>query len=172
MAQRIRPKQLKQRKMDANLEWGSNFRWWIQQILGKTVYYKTGLNMATYQELHEVNMDQELKNSIAPACEIGEYLIIKKQELLVIQFSGGGSQNEQDQKSWKQIELGGGFLDESTIIYNGEYENGKIVGRWDIEFRSNDSFFIMENFLLHCNPVTVAVDLMIKQVMNLRQVIG
>lgn len=53
--------------MDTNLEWVGNFRWWILQE-----WIKVRLMVTTYKELHEVNMNQECKNSIAQVYEIGE----------------------------------------------------------------------------------------------------
>ncbi|CAD8126112.1 unnamed protein product [Paramecium sonneborni] len=46
---------------------------------------------------------------------------------------GGGSykEGEENQKDGKWIELSDGFKDQIQITYNGQYKNGKKVGRWD-----------------------------------------
>ncbi|CAD8194456.1 unnamed protein product [Paramecium octaurelia] len=52
------------------------------------------------------------------------------------QIGGGFYTNEGDGvKIGKWIELSDGFWDRSQIFYNGQYQNGKKVGRWDVSYR-------------------------------------
>ncbi|CAD8165308.1 unnamed protein product [Paramecium pentaurelia] len=53
---------------------------------------------------------------------------------------GGGSYNKQGAKNGKWIDLSDYFSEDSQITYNGDYKNGKKVGRWDILFRGSDQF--------------------------------
>ncbi|CAD8124781.1 unnamed protein product [Paramecium sonneborni] len=58
----------------------------------------------------------------------------------------GGGQYDEDEKNEREsvktgnwIELNNGFYNRSQVIYNGEYKNGKKVGRWNILWREEDS---------------------------------
>ncbi|CAD8195660.1 unnamed protein product [Paramecium octaurelia] len=53
------------------------------------------------------------------------------------QIGGGSYDGEESKQIGKWIELSDSFYDLSQIIYNGEYKNGKKVGRWDILFRGD-----------------------------------
>ncbi|CAD8195818.1 unnamed protein product [Paramecium pentaurelia] len=55
---------------------------------------------------------------------------------------GGGSFDEKGMKIGNWIELSDGFYRECQIIYQGEYQNGLKVGRWEIMYRkkTNDDY--------------------------------
>ncbi|CAD8156417.1 unnamed protein product [Paramecium pentaurelia] len=48
---------------------------------------------------------------------------------------GGGSYDEAGNKNEKWIDISDGFLVFKQVTYNGEYKNGKKVGKWDIWFK-------------------------------------
>ncbi|CAD8214159.1 unnamed protein product [Paramecium octaurelia] len=50
---------------------------------------------------------------------------------------GGGSYDEEGDKNGKWIDISDLFSVNSQVIYDGEYKNGKKIGRWDILYRMN-----------------------------------
>ncbi|CAD8178253.1 unnamed protein product [Paramecium octaurelia] len=52
---------------------------------------------------------------------------------------GGGSYDKSGDgvKIGNWVDLYEGFSEDCQLIYNGEYQNGKKVGRWDIKYRNN-----------------------------------
>ncbi|CAD8058032.1 unnamed protein product [Paramecium primaurelia] len=80
--------------------------------------------------------------------------------LLQLCFSGGGQYDEAGDglKLGNWVEISDNFWNSSQVTYKGQYKNGKKVGRWDIQYRPD------------C--VSVVVVNMMKQVMDLSQVIG
>ncbi|CAD8117663.1 unnamed protein product [Paramecium primaurelia] len=91
-------------------------------------------------------------------------------------ISGGGSYDEEDGeiKIGKWIELKEGFSKDSQILYQGEYQNGKKLGRWEIMYRHNTSnpFSQMQKILQKVHNqnfnVLVVVDPMNQKKMQLR----
>ncbi|CAD8132507.1 unnamed protein product [Paramecium octaurelia] len=81
------------------------------------------------------------------AYEFGEYLNNNKIRRWIYIYEkktiGGGFYDEQNQKNGKWTELSDEFRRVSQVLYNGEYRNGKKVGRWDSFFREEEK----ENFL-------------------------
>ncbi|CAK61770.1 unnamed protein product (macronuclear) [Paramecium tetraurelia] len=55
-------------------------------------------------------------------------------------FSGGGLYDVRNEgtKTGFWIEVSDGFYEDSQVINNGEYKNGKKVGRWDMLYRKGD----------------------------------
>ncbi|CAD8116461.1 unnamed protein product [Paramecium primaurelia] len=64
--------------------------------------------------------------------KIGEWKYIYDKKKI-----GGGLYNQLRFKNGKQIELSDGFSSQSQVILEGEYKNGKKIGKWDI-FCRND----------------------------------
>ncbi|CAD8164362.1 unnamed protein product [Paramecium octaurelia] len=85
---------------------------------------------------------------------IGEYKNGMKIGMWDIQHEnkriGGGQYDEQFGPIGKWVELIDGFYSYLEIIYIGEYNKGKKVGRWDIKYqeKSQDSFLLMFFFIL------------------------
>ncbi|CAD8117608.1 unnamed protein product [Paramecium primaurelia] len=48
---------------------------------------------------------------------------------------GGGSYDEGGNKSANWVEILDGFCEDSQVIYHGEYQNGKKIGKWDIWYK-------------------------------------
>ncbi|CAD8187317.1 unnamed protein product [Paramecium pentaurelia] len=48
---------------------------------------------------------------------------------------GGGSYDEGGNKSANWVEISDGFCEDSQVIYHGEYQNGKKIGKWDIWYK-------------------------------------
>ncbi|CAD8069653.1 unnamed protein product [Paramecium sonneborni] len=72
--------------------------------------------------------------------KIGRWDINFKQDVdKPIQLIGGGSYDEQGQKNDKWIELKDTFDQENYVIFSGQYQNGQKIGRWDINFKSNQN---------------------------------
>ncbi|CAD8116807.1 unnamed protein product [Paramecium primaurelia] len=75
----------------------------------------------------------------AKVYEVGEYVKGKRKGNWKYIYENkkidGGVYNEQGQKEGIWIELSEGFYSDSQVIYNGEYQNGKKVGRWNIKKR-------------------------------------
>ncbi|CAD8131095.1 unnamed protein product [Paramecium sonneborni] len=61
----------------------------------------------------------------------------KKSKEKPYEIIGGGSYNIQMQKNGKWIELSNNFWDYCQITYDGIYENGLKLGRWNINYRNN-----------------------------------
>ncbi|CAD8101837.1 unnamed protein product [Paramecium primaurelia] len=119
--------------------------WWLQdkqqQVIGGGLYddidsIKIGQWIEVsdmFKKDSQVTFIGEYKNGM----KIGKWNILQKHELI-----GGGSYNlGSSQKNGKWIELSDRFESNSQVIYNGQYNNGQKVGRWDILFREEDGFF-------------------------------
>ncbi|CAD8213277.1 unnamed protein product [Paramecium pentaurelia] len=65
------------------------------------------------------------------------FMRIRRCTKLLISIRDGGAYNEQGQKQGIWIELSEGFFSDYQVIYNGEYQNGKKVGKWNIGYRVN-----------------------------------
>ncbi|CAD8089846.1 unnamed protein product [Paramecium primaurelia] len=52
---------------------------------------------------------------------------------------GGGLYNKHAQKQGKWIELSEYFTDSSQVTHQGEYKNGKKIGRWDIWYKEHEN---------------------------------
>ncbi|CAD8166300.1 unnamed protein product [Paramecium pentaurelia] len=71
--------------------------------------------------------------------KIGKWDILMQILQKNLNISGGGLYHERSfNKIGKWIELSDGFNYESQVTYNGEYNTGKKVGRWDILFSRHD----------------------------------
>ncbi|CAD8197955.1 unnamed protein product [Paramecium pentaurelia] len=78
----------------------------------------------------------------AEAYEIGEYVNGKRKgywkEIYNDKEIGGGVYDEQGEKNGKWIELSEDFWDQSQVTFQGEFKNGKKVGRWQIWYENID----------------------------------
>ncbi|CAD8101898.1 unnamed protein product [Paramecium sonneborni] len=63
----------------------------------------------------------------------------QKQVIITIQ-SGCGLYDEQNLQNGKWIELSDNFAYESEVIFIGNYQKGKKISKWDIQFRYYDNF--------------------------------
>ncbi|CAD8110381.1 unnamed protein product [Paramecium primaurelia] len=116
----------------------------IQGVGGK--YSDDGQKQGKWREI--------VKNywSLGKVFEEGEY--VKDQRIAVWKYIyenneiGGGGYNTEGLKIGKWIDLSEGFWQYSQLTQNGQYRNGKKVGRWDIFYReqSSDSFKQMQKF--------------------------
>ncbi|CAD8090392.1 unnamed protein product [Paramecium primaurelia] len=121
---------------------------WNGEVILDGGYYMNGCKQGLWK--------QPIKNymSIAQVYEIGEYFDDQKTGTWKYIYNnetiGGGAFNEQAQKNLRWVELSDGFWDGSQITFNGEYKNGKKIGRWDIEYRydSNNQFILMQKFYI------------------------
>ncbi|CAD8055908.1 unnamed protein product [Paramecium primaurelia] len=112
--------------------------WDGQALLEVGGYYKDGLKEGLWTEPN--------KNywSKAQVYENGEYFEEQKcgkwKYIYNNNVIGCGLYNEQFKKNGKWIELSDSFSDDSRVIYNGEYKNGKKIGRWDICYTKYSSY--------------------------------
>ncbi|CAD8089124.1 unnamed protein product [Paramecium sonneborni] len=101
-------------------------------------YYDNGLKQGLWSEF--------IKNYSRKAqiCENGYYLNDQKQGkwnyIYKNNIIGWGLYNQLAEKQGKWIELSDGFSNYSQVTYNGEYQNGKKAGRWDILFRDQRQY--------------------------------
>ncbi|CAD8178355.1 unnamed protein product [Paramecium octaurelia] len=99
----------------------------------------------------EITYQGEYKNGI----KIGLWDILYKNRQMQIEqieiFSGGGFYDSgcQEIKVGKWIELYDGFCDDLQVIYNGVYQIGKKIGRWDILYRKLNKFEIIAGGSYH-----------------------
>ncbi|CAD8101536.1 unnamed protein product [Paramecium primaurelia] len=113
------------------LKWKGNI---LKDVGGQ--YSQTGQKQGLWIEL--------IKNywSKAEAYEVGQYennLRIGAWNYIYEEKDfGGGEYNKQGEKNGKWIELSVGFWEYSQVSYNGEYKNGKKIGRWEIMFQGNE----------------------------------
>ncbi|CAD8178347.1 unnamed protein product [Paramecium octaurelia] len=79
---------------------------------------------------------------LSPVFEIGEYKDNQKIGQWIYVFEGmnigGGNYSQYSKKEGKWIDLSDYFCNQCKVTYNGEYKNGKKVGRWDIYYDNND----------------------------------
>ncbi|CAD8182777.1 unnamed protein product [Paramecium octaurelia] len=72
-------------------------------------------------------------------CKVGRWDIMYRpwnQEKFEI-IGGGSYDGETSNKIGNWIEMSDGFKAQQQITYNGQYKNGKKVGRWDIWYKDN-----------------------------------
>ncbi|CAK67650.1 unnamed protein product (macronuclear) [Paramecium tetraurelia] len=119
----------------------------INQTIGGGSYNEQAKKNGKWTELHEgvyddlqVTWDGEYKNGQ----KVGSWNIMNDnlKMLMIINniYSGGGSFGDGDgfkQGSW--VELWNGFTCFSWVTENGEYQNGKKVGRWDMWYKDYDN---------------------------------
>ncbi|CAD8145673.1 unnamed protein product [Paramecium pentaurelia] len=123
-------KQQTQIRLDNGLNWAMGLRKILKQFL------QVNIKMVKRQVSGIFNMKENI-------CKI--ILLIQYDK----KYSGGGQYDDKVEKVdsikiGKWIELFDGFSNISQVIYNGEYINGKQVGRWDILYRKkNDIPFKM-----------------------------
>ncbi|CAD8072405.1 unnamed protein product [Paramecium primaurelia] len=97
--------------------------------IGRWVEYRDGFNLYS-----QVTYDGEYKNGK----KVGKWdIFYTKQGRETQELIGGGMYSYQGLKNGKWIEINDKFQDYSQVIHNGEYQNGKKIGRWDILFREN-----------------------------------
>ncbi|CAD8118613.1 unnamed protein product [Paramecium primaurelia] len=114
-------------------------------------YYQNGLKQGLWGELFLNYRSQ------AQVYEIGEYVQDRKFGKWIYIYDNekiiGGSYNEQGLKNGQWNELNHGFMNESQVIYNGEYKNGNKIGMWNILYRwnMNQPFKIMQNYYKKVN---------------------
>ncbi|CAD8129068.1 unnamed protein product [Paramecium sonneborni] len=108
---------------------------WIEQTLKDVagLYSIEGKKQGLWKDI--------IKNfwSQAQAFEIGEYTNDQRKgiwkQIYMDKELGSGEYNNQGEKYGKWIELSEGFNQHSQVLYNGEYKNGKKVGRWEIFYK-------------------------------------
>ncbi|CAD8141269.1 unnamed protein product [Paramecium pentaurelia] len=101
-----------------------------------------------FNDSYQVTHDGEYKNGK----KVGRWDIKYRDEkskvfatmykiLYTVNYSGGGQYHEgkDGTKIGKWIDLDDKFENSKQVTYNGEYKNGKKVGKWDIEYRDNSS---------------------------------
>ncbi|CAD8186753.1 unnamed protein product [Paramecium pentaurelia] len=80
--------------------------------------------------------------SKALAFEIGEYIEGQRRgtwkQYYKDQQIYGGEYNDKGEKNGIWREFWQGFWEKSFVIYNGEYKNGKKVGKWEILWKTED----------------------------------
>ncbi|CAD8123584.1 unnamed protein product [Paramecium sonneborni] len=79
--------------------------------------------------------------------KVGSWDIFYQEELI-----GGGQYEVIEEisiKVGKWIELSDNFSDYSQVIYVGEYQNGKKIGRWDIQVRMENEFNFQQMQILY-----------------------
>ncbi|CAD8165562.1 unnamed protein product [Paramecium pentaurelia] len=151
------------REQILNLYWQGNYdqnqlkigKWtaaWNGQYLNLIGgYYENGLKQGLWGELFLNYRSQ------AQVYEIGEYIQDQKFGKWIYIYDNekiiGGSYNEQGLKNGQWNELNHGFMNESQVIYNGEYKNGKKIGMWNILYRwnINQPLKIMQNYYQKVN---------------------
>ncbi|CAD8131374.1 unnamed protein product [Paramecium sonneborni] len=111
---------------------------WKGEVLSQVGgYYRYGLKQGQWCEL----IMNYWRNNRYQIYEIGEYYNDKKYGKWIYfhdnQKISGGWYNENGQKNGKWNELSDGFMNESQVIYIGEYKNGKKIGIWNILYRWN-----------------------------------
>ncbi|CAD8203039.1 unnamed protein product [Paramecium octaurelia] len=121
-------------------KWDIMFTWNGQNKIGGGLYDQHGEGLKIgkwidiydqYQQNRQITYNGEYKNGKKVSrWDIWFNYIGKSNKM------GGGSYDEQGQElkvgSW--LELSDGFCDSSQVTYNGEYEIGKKVGRWEAWF--------------------------------------
>ncbi|CAD8042897.1 unnamed protein product [Paramecium primaurelia] len=97
-------------------------------------YYQNGLKQGLWKELFKNYWNQ------AQVYEIGEYFNDQKRGRWNFIYEnkkiGFGSYKEQGLKEGKWKELSDKFWEGSQVTYDGEYQNGKKVGKWDIQYQN------------------------------------
>ncbi|CAD8200147.1 unnamed protein product [Paramecium pentaurelia] len=107
--------------------------WGGEVLRGVGGYINNGLKEGPWKELIQNYSSQVI------VYQIGQYQNDKKKGIWEFMYKnnkiGSGLYNEQGQKHCKWRELSHDFSDQSQITLNGEYKNGKKIGRWDILFK-------------------------------------
>ncbi|CAD8190271.1 unnamed protein product [Paramecium pentaurelia] len=111
------------------------------QEIGCGEYSKQGEKTGKWLELSDMFCDH------SKVTQMGEYNQGKKVGRWDILFNyqgnnskiGGGEYDQAGQglKIGQWIDISDGFFEDSQVTYNGQYKNGKKVGKWDILFNWN-----------------------------------